>query len=218
LFKVKGWKAISEVHASIISDISYWRNLSENDDFFNIALPEANKECWKLIDDIQKHGIITPSGSVLEISWPFLSKTFDESQQWGYYVHLNTGTLGSGNLLSEDPKKGSPEDWVRSSFGPFSYCPVVLGERECSSKLLAISNRERKNSSQPHSELFESDDLVRSILEIHLNGEWILKSEYKRILAPSMKYEAFNAAWREAASIRPDISRSGPKPKSQDVE
>lgn len=69
---------------------------------------------------------------------------------------------------------------------------------------------QRNLEAQSTEEIANPSD-AQKIVSAFQNGKFSTKSEAKRLLFPDMKFEAWRALWREAASIDPHLSRPGPR-------
>ena len=216
MFKVRNWISVSALQSQIYADMYFWRDLIHASSDDKLARAEANRISWRLIDDASRIALLTSSGAIVELEPAFIASTFDNDGPWGYYTHLTVGTLGSGNFLSDERTTPSPRDWVQERFGPFSYCPIFVSEKDTAEKLAQITTSERRHSSKDYAAYKDEPQLGDEILKMYESGERLRKPDFKRLLAPDLKHEAFNAAWREAALKVPELSRSGPKATRND--
>jgi hypothetical protein len=132
---------------------------------------------------------------------------FDSARNANSFVHLFTGTVGSGKVWDSDGNQF--ESWnepiLRTRYGPFFGLPVLLSE-ECL-EIAKTGGCDKKEPVLDQSPKAVSEGIVR----LFDAGQKITKSEYKAILAPDISVRKFQSAWEMARDKRPEISTPGRK-------
>lgn len=210
MFFVKGWTFLGRVtnealdaHERTLPSPEIDSALSD-DEIGAIALsmilrgyPDFTAFVWDKLGDFAESGAVgctTASGvTVLMDRW--LLDPVDPGEPQGLYIDLYEGFVGSG---------------VTEDYGPlfdhFFGLPVVVREREARSLISeagALALAERKLRPDAH--------YVGEIVEAYDTGKPVTKAWVRKEITGRIKVAEFEAIWEQARSIRPDLSKSGPR-------
>ncbi|HDY96310.1 hypothetical protein [Sulfitobacter litoralis] len=171
---------------------------------------------WECLETMPSGAVLGPTGEVVPVDLKTFANGGWIDQKTNFHFHLDFGTLGTGHGGVLD-KNGFMDasisvDTAQRRYGPFAYCPVLIPKSSFDEFNAANSDKLRKENGYSASSKKRAS-VVDQIFQVIDSGVAVKRDDIKRRVAVNMKVDEWRAHWREAVTKRPELGRSGPKPK-----
>lgn len=161
-----------------------------------------------------------PSGGIVKLSPSFLQTSrppkSDDSFAFhpclsasGYYLSVE----GVSRLIKTVEKYWSKPSSIMTSASLQHMRAKILPLDGASIQIHIRHNPKSLDdlSLNKHAESFVEADIISEIIKFSDQG--MRRDDIKRVLCPMLPIESWRAVWKEAAKLKPEITRSGPKPR-----
>lgn len=218
IFRPKGWVSIAGLHKRFASTVTFWWDA---DTLRSRSYEEADQmglfAAWECLETMPSVATLSPTGEIIPLALSTLASAGWIEQKTNTHFHLDYGSLGSGHggILEDGGNIDAPmpTEIAQLRYGPFAFCPVLIPKASFDDFEAEHSDQlQQENGYGPPSN--KQTSVVGQIFEVIDSGRAIRRDDIKRIVAVNMKVDEWRAYWREAVIIRPELGRSGPKPKS----
>jgi hypothetical protein len=235
VFNPKGWISIVDVRRRIFSSLTFWDSAlgdSALGDVTPFDLPddelvgsqnafsnrwhelevEANRITWGILESLDKVAVLSSSGAIIAADLRLLGADFGEEWRTNYTTDLEIGTLGTGLLYEISTTELTQCEFLNQRFGPFKYCPIMVEQRVLEPKMAEAEAKIRSKNGEADEPYMSEVKIRDSIVTAFRDGKRLTKADYKKLLGPNLKHEAFRVIWKDAVAMVPELSRPGPKP------